>query len=119
MYGRRRLSGVLKRRLCRRSDLGFRWGWKVYEAWEGKLNERGTNLQVENAGRHIGCNGQTPETTELQKLQSLEKHISRCADARKICDWQAALTECDAAVVAGAVVAMIDGFRVSDKPLDG
>ncbi|KAM7492174.1 hypothetical protein LguiA_035095 [Lonicera macranthoides] len=59
--------------------------------------------QVENAGRHIGCNGQTPETTELQKLQSLEKHISRCADARKICDWKAALRECDAAVVAGAV----------------
>lgn len=58
--------------------------------------------QTENAGRHLGLNGQPPEATELQKLHSIEKHLNICTDARKISDWKTVLRECDAALVAGA-----------------
>ncbi|KAK3033401.1 hypothetical protein RJ639_032374 [Escallonia herrerae] len=58
---------------------------------------------VENSRYHLCFHGQQPDTGELQKLQSLEKHINRCADARKMGDWKGALRECDAAMVAGAV----------------
>ncbi|PSS05653.1 TPR repeat-containing thioredoxin like [Actinidia chinensis var. chinensis] len=58
--------------------------------------------QVENARHHICFNGQPPDKAELQKLLLLEKHLNRCADARKIGDWKSALRECDAAMVAGA-----------------
>ncbi|XP_059663237.1 inactive TPR repeat-containing thioredoxin TTL3 [Cornus florida] len=58
--------------------------------------------QVENARHHLCFHGQQPDTTELQKLHSLEKHLNRCSDARKIGDWKSALKECDAAIVAGA-----------------
>lgn len=59
--------------------------------------------QVENAKDHLCLQGQPPDTTELQKLQLLEKHISRCVDARKVGDWKGVLQECDAIMVAGAV----------------
>jgi len=38
----------------------------------------------------------------LYKLQAVEKHLSRCSDARKIGDWKGALREGDAAIAAGA-----------------
>ncbi|KAL5989634.1 hypothetical protein ACLOJK_010527 [Asimina triloba] len=56
---------------------------------------------VESARRHIFA-GQRPDAGELQKLKVVEKHLSRCADARKIGDWKSALREGDAAVAAGA-----------------
>lgn len=57
--------------------------------------------QVENARRHIfTC--QQPDASELLKLQAVEMHLMRCADARKIGDWKSALREGDAAIVAGA-----------------
>ncbi|OAY60714.1 inactive TPR repeat-containing thioredoxin TTL3 [Manihot esculenta] len=58
--------------------------------------------QAENARCHLLFHGQQPCPTELQKLHSLEKHIHRCADARKIGDWKAALRETDAALTIGA-----------------
>ncbi|KAG8659902.1 hypothetical protein MANES_02G091500v8 [Manihot esculenta] len=58
--------------------------------------------QAENARQHLCFHGQQPGPTELQKLQSLEKHIKRCADARKIGDWKGALRETDAALTIGA-----------------
>ncbi|KAF2290713.1 hypothetical protein GH714_015133 [Hevea brasiliensis] len=58
--------------------------------------------QVENARQHLCFHGQQPAPTELQKLQSLEKHIKRCVDARKIGDWKGALRETDAALTIGA-----------------
>ncbi|XVF60896.1 hypothetical protein PTKIN_Ptkin08bG0085100 [Pterospermum kingtungense] len=56
----------------------------------------------DNARHHLCFPGQHSDTAELQKLQLLENHISRCADARKIGDWKSALRETDAAIAIGA-----------------
>nr|GEY51285.1 inactive TPR repeat-containing thioredoxin TTL3-like [Tanacetum cinerariifolium] len=58
--------------------------------------------QVERAYHHLS-HGQQNDLTELQKVQTLEKHINRCSDARKIGDWKGALRECEAAMLTGAV----------------
>lgn len=58
--------------------------------------------QVENAQKHLFLAGQQPESTELQKLQSVEQHLAKCADARNAGDWINALRETDAAIAAGA-----------------
>ncbi|XP_038681700.1 inactive TPR repeat-containing thioredoxin TTL3-like isoform X2 [Tripterygium wilfordii] len=57
---------------------------------------------VEDARRHFCFHGQQPDTEELHKLQSLEKHLKRCADARKIGDWKSDMREGDAAITIGA-----------------
>ncbi|XP_022717262.1 TPR repeat-containing thioredoxin TTL1-like [Durio zibethinus] len=58
--------------------------------------------QVENAREHQCFPGQPQDPTELQKLQAVEKHLSKCTDARRIRDWKSALRETDAAITAGA-----------------
>ncbi|OMO74819.1 Tetratricopeptide-like helical [Corchorus capsularis] len=58
--------------------------------------------QVENAREHLCLPGQPQDPTELQKLQAVEKHLSKCTDSRRIRDWKSALRESDAAVAAGA-----------------
>ncbi|CAN6443806.1 unnamed protein product [Victoria cruziana] len=58
--------------------------------------------QVENARRYLYYFGHQPDPGELEKLQAVERCISRCADARKIGDWKSALREGDAAIAAGA-----------------
>lgn len=46
--------------------------------------------------------GLQADTTEVQKLQAVEKHLSKCTDARKVGDWKSALREGDSAIAAGA-----------------
>lgn len=58
--------------------------------------------QVERAYYHLS-HGQHNDLTELQKLQTLEKHINRSSDARRIGDWKGVLRECEAAMLTGAV----------------
>lgn len=58
--------------------------------------------QVDNARKHLYVLGQQPDSSEIQRLLAVEKHISKCMDARKIGDWKMALKECDAAISAGA-----------------
>ncbi|OAY71002.1 TPR repeat-containing thioredoxin TTL1, partial [Ananas comosus] len=58
--------------------------------------------QVDNARRHLFLASPQPDPVELQKLQAVEKHLSRCAEARKSGDWKSALGESDAAIAAGA-----------------
>ncbi|KAA8523986.1 hypothetical protein F0562_010583 [Nyssa sinensis] len=58
--------------------------------------------QVENARRHLCFPGHQQDANELQKLQAVGMHLSKCTDARKICDWRSALRESDAAIAAGA-----------------
>lgn len=58
--------------------------------------------QPDNARHHICFPGQQPDPTDLQKLLLLEKHIIRCADARKIGDWKSVLREINAAIATGA-----------------
>ncbi|KAI4321811.1 hypothetical protein MLD38_035148 [Melastoma candidum] len=58
--------------------------------------------QFENAKRCLSVSGQQADANELQKLQLLENHLGRCANARKVGDWKLVLRECDAAITAGA-----------------
>ncbi|PIN16564.1 Thioredoxin [Handroanthus impetiginosus] len=58
--------------------------------------------QVENARKHICFPGHQVDSIELQKLQLVEKHLSRCTDARRLGDWRSALREVDAAILSGA-----------------
>ncbi|XP_058100787.1 TPR repeat-containing thioredoxin TTL1-like [Magnolia sinica] len=76
----------------------------------GRAHQRLVSLhlrlgQVENARKHL-YSGQMPDAAELQKLQAVERHLSRCMDARKIGDWKSALREGDAAIAAGAESAL-------------
>ncbi|KAF8024158.1 hypothetical protein BT93_F1373 [Corymbia citriodora subsp. variegata] len=58
--------------------------------------------QVENARRHMHIPGSQSDSNEQHKLQAVEKHLSRCADARRIGEWKTVLRESDAAIDAGA-----------------
>ncbi|KAL0328425.1 UNVERIFIED_CONTAM: TPR repeat-containing thioredoxin TTL1 [Sesamum calycinum] len=58
--------------------------------------------QVENARKQICFSGHQPDPVELQKLQSVEKHLNKCTDARRVGDWKSTLREVDAAIVCGA-----------------
>ncbi|KAK9153002.1 hypothetical protein Sjap_000482 [Stephania japonica] len=58
--------------------------------------------QVENSRKHLFCQAQQPDQSEMHRLQEVERHLSRCTAARKIGDWKGALRECDAATAAGA-----------------
>ncbi|CAA0816032.1 TPR repeat-containing thioredoxin TTL1 [Striga hermonthica] len=58
--------------------------------------------QFENARKHICFPGQQPDPTDVQKLQCIEKHLSKCTDARKMGDWKSTLREVDATIASGA-----------------
>ncbi|KAL0545792.1 hypothetical protein IC582_015684 [Cucumis melo] len=58
--------------------------------------------QVENARKHLCFPGVQPDPNELQRLQVVERHISRCGDARRVRDWKSVLKEADAAISGGA-----------------
>lgn len=45
---------------------------------------------------------QKPDQVELSKLQTVERHLLKCADARKVGCWKMALKEADTAIAAGA-----------------
>ncbi|KAH0882125.1 hypothetical protein HID58_058221 [Brassica napus] len=58
--------------------------------------------EADNARRHLCFSGQCPDQTDLQRLQTLEKHLRRCWEARKIGDWRTAIKETEAAIANGA-----------------
>ncbi|KAI5075145.1 hypothetical protein GOP47_0009221 [Adiantum capillus-veneris] len=67
---------------------------------------------VESARQHLHGAGQDTNLIEVQRLQVIEKHLSRCIEARKLGDWHNVIKESDAAVVAGADSApQIFGFK--------
>lgn len=55
-----------------------------------------------DARKQIGMGGLQPDIVELHKLEAVDKHLGRFADARKIGNWKSALRECNAAIAAGA-----------------
>jgi hypothetical protein len=57
---------------------------------------------VENSKKHLLLASAQPDLIELHKLQRLEKHLTRCADARRSGDWKSILRETDSAITAGA-----------------
>ncbi|CAA7054205.1 unnamed protein product [Microthlaspi erraticum] len=58
--------------------------------------------EAENARRHLCNSGQRPDQADLQRLQTLEKHLRHCSEARKIGDWKSVISEVDAAIANGA-----------------
>ncbi|KAG9129938.1 hypothetical protein Leryth_007061 [Lithospermum erythrorhizon] len=57
---------------------------------------------VENARKHLTVPGMQVDPIEMQKLQTVEMHILKCSNARRIHDWESILREIDAAVASGA-----------------
>ncbi|KAL6838639.1 hypothetical protein ACP4OV_031353 [Aristida adscensionis] len=57
---------------------------------------------VEDALRHLSLAAPQPDLLELHRLQTVEKHLGRCVDARNVGDWKSVLRESDAAIAAGA-----------------
>ncbi|KAG2594859.1 hypothetical protein PVAP13_5KG028600 [Panicum virgatum] len=57
---------------------------------------------IEDALKHLSLAAPQPDLLELHKLQTVEKHLGRCLDARKAGDWKSALRESEAAIAAGA-----------------
>ncbi|KAL3636922.1 hypothetical protein CASFOL_019221 [Castilleja foliolosa] len=66
------------------------------------LSGRHSLGQVESARKHICYSGHQPDPVDFQKLQSVEKHLIRCADARRVGDWRSTLREVEAAIASGA-----------------
>ncbi|XP_073312704.1 TPR repeat-containing thioredoxin TTL1-like isoform X1 [Primulina huaijiensis] len=58
--------------------------------------------QVENAQKHLCFPGHQADPLEVQKLQSVEKHLIKCTDSRRVGDWRSTLREVDAAIASGA-----------------
>lgn len=81
------------------------WLFGKKEYWENINNSQISYSRLglpENARHHLCFSVQYSDPAELKKLQLLENHINRCADARKIGDWKSALREIDAAIALGA-----------------
>ncbi|KAG6496922.1 inactive TPR repeat-containing thioredoxin TTL3-like [Zingiber officinale] len=73
----------------------------------GRAHQRLASLllrlgQVENARKHLFLAGPKPDPLELQKLQEVEKHLERSANARNVGDWKSMLSETNAAIAHGA-----------------
>ncbi|KAJ1282010.1 hypothetical protein BS78_03G017300 [Paspalum vaginatum] len=73
----------------------------------GRAHHRLASLRIrlghiEDALKHLSLATPQPDLLELHKLQTVEKHLGRCLDARKARDWKSVLRESDAAIVAGA-----------------
>ncbi|KAL0715278.1 hypothetical protein Bca4012_064600 [Brassica carinata] len=73
----------------------------------GRAHQRLASLlirvgQVDSARKHLCFLGKPSDPMELQKLEAVNKHMSKCADARRVGDWKAVLMEVDAAIVSGA-----------------
>ncbi|EOA39808.1 hypothetical protein CARUB_v10008469mg [Capsella rubella] len=58
--------------------------------------------QVNSARKHLCFLGRPSDPIELQKLEAVEKHLTKCVDARRRGDWKKVLMEVDAAIVSGA-----------------
>lgn len=71
--------------------------------------------QVENARKHLFLAGPKPDPLELQKLQEVEKHLERSADARNVGDWKSMLSETHAAIAHGADSSSLVNFLASDN----
>lgn len=57
---------------------------------------------TEWAKQHFNAAGQQTDLMEVQRLRTIDGHISRCIEARRRGEWQNVIRESDAAVVAGA-----------------
>jgi len=73
----------------------------------GRAHQRLTSLHIrlghiEDALKHLSLASPQPDPLELDKLQTVQKHLGKCLDARKAGDWKTVLREADAAIASGA-----------------
>ncbi|XP_010535042.1 PREDICTED: TPR repeat-containing thioredoxin TTL1 [Tarenaya hassleriana] len=73
----------------------------------GRAHQRLASLfirigQVEEADKHFRLPGFRLDPSEVQNLQAIDKHLSKCADARGHSNWRTVLKEVDAAILSGA-----------------
>ncbi|KAK6777117.1 hypothetical protein RDI58_023834 [Solanum bulbocastanum] len=57
------------------------------------------SLRFDEAKRH---DDQIPDEAELHKLETVENHINKCCEARRLGDWMSVLKEAEAATTRGA-----------------
>lgn len=72
---------------------------------------------IEDALKHLSLATPQPDLLELHKLQTVEKHLGRCLDARKAGDWKSVLRESDAAIAAGADASALVRFCPSPNSI--
>uniref|UniRef100_A0A7I4F338 Uncharacterized protein n=1 Tax=Physcomitrium patens TaxID=3218 RepID=A0A7I4F338_PHYPA len=58
--------------------------------------------RIQGAKKHAELAGQVSDGTGLQRIEKVEKHVTKCFEARKAGDWETVVRESDAAVIAGA-----------------
>lgn len=60
--------------------------------------------RTQSAKKHVKLSGQQSGDGlfEIQRIEKVERHVSKCFQARKAADWDTVVRESDAAVVAGA-----------------
>eukprot|EP00250_Pteridium_aquilinum_P021272 c25078_g1_i1 orf=621-3401(+) len=73
----------------------------------GRAHHRAASLYlrlglVESSKRHFQSAGQQSNDQELQQVEQVKAHISKCIEMRKVANWKLVVRESDAAVVAGA-----------------
>ncbi|ESQ48482.1 hypothetical protein EUTSA_v10022096mg [Eutrema salsugineum] len=58
--------------------------------------------QVDNAGKHFFAVEEPSDPVVVKLLELVDRHLSKCADARRRGEWHIVLTEVTAAMVSGA-----------------
>ncbi|KAL0900070.1 hypothetical protein Bca101_084031 [Brassica carinata] len=58
--------------------------------------------QVDNAGKHFFYVEEPSDPTAVKVLEEVDRHLNRCADARRRGEWNIVLTEVTAAMESGA-----------------
>ncbi|KAG2309771.1 hypothetical protein Bca52824_029519 [Brassica carinata] len=58
--------------------------------------------QVDNAGKHFFYVEEPSDPTVVKVLEEVDRHLNRCADARRRGEWNIVLTEVSAAMESGA-----------------
>lgn len=76
--------------------------------------------QVDNAGKHFFYVEEPSDPTVVKVLEEVDRHLNRCADARRRGEWNTVLTEVTAAMESGAdmspqVSSCITFFRIRIK----
>ncbi|KAF8669818.1 hypothetical protein HU200_050991 [Digitaria exilis] len=84
----------------------------------GRAHQRLTSLHIrlghiEDALKHLSLASPQPDPIELDKLQTVKKHLGKCLDARKAGDWKTVLKEADAAITSGADSSALVTFHPS------
>lgn len=57
---------------------------------------------MEDSKKHFKLAGHHTERGDIQKMENIEKHVTKCLEAERALDWSTLIKESEAAVAAGA-----------------